>query len=68
MFSIEVFTVSEQKKKKNIISKIGLSRFGVKSRIEELLNNSEKSVKMKAANSRWFSTAMDKNTDVSDTA
>jgi hypothetical protein len=36
--------------------------------MEELSNNIEKSLKMKAINFQWFSIAMGKSTDVSDTA
>jgi hypothetical protein len=54
-------------KRKNHISKIALSRFAVGTRIEELSNNTEESIKTKAVNFQWFSIPMDESTDVNDT-
>jgi hypothetical protein len=49
--------------KKHIVSKIGLSTLTVERRIEELPNDDEGSLKMKADNFQWSPTAMNKSTN-----
>jgi hypothetical protein len=56
------------KKIKRILSKINLSRFTAEKRTEELSNNTEESLKMKAPNFQLFSMAMYESTDVSERA
>jgi hypothetical protein len=54
--------------KKHIVSKIGLSIITVGRRIQELPNEEERILKMKADNFQWSPIAMEKSTNVSVTA
>lgn len=54
--------------KKEIISKISLSRFTVGRRVDDMSKNIEDTLKCRAACFKWFSVALDESTDVSDTA
>ena len=65
---LEIFVENVSPEKENLVEQINLSRFTVARRIDDLSQNIEVSLKDRISKCFAFSIALDKSTDLSDTA